>query len=237
MRQTNRPVLARLSRLCQLRGAYGAITFLLSRIFRTWEASVYEARLGAIPAVQKWADGEEMLIIGPENVDTAINDKLYKFLGGGLAVENLESVRAGSRLFVISRDGQFVHHGYIFFNTRQTTILGEPNPVPLIGCCRTAPAARGAGYYRRALAAELAWLGQAGYQRVLIEAHPENRASQKGIEAARFTARRQVRSWIFLNFLLWQRIVQNGEVRWQLRALDSLWSKNSFEPRHSSEGE
>jgi len=127
-------------------------------------------------------------------------------LGGEGAVENLEGVRNGNRLFVVAKGDEFQHCGYILFKTRQTLIIGENGNPPLIACCQTTPAARGRGLYRKALHAELGYLWSKGHRRAVIETSPDNLPSRRGIEAAGFRPCREVEVWILASCVVWQKV-------------------------------
>jgi RimJ/RimL family protein N-acetyltransferase len=177
---------------------------------------VYEVNLDTPRQATEWLPDEELTVIGPETVDSKVSVEMLEFLGGNEAVENLEGVRNGDRLFVVASTQDFQHCGYILFHTRQTRILGEDGNPPLIASCLTAPAARGRGLYRRALNAELCYLREQGFHRVVIETDPENIASRKGIEAAGFRLCRRTSAWIFLNWVVWQKLEENSGTRWRM---------------------
>lgn len=197
---------------------YGGVRtarFLLGRVWRKWEGAVYEARLDSPRPPAVWEDGEYLQSIGPDNIDSDVTPDLAAFLGSE-AVENLDGVRKGNRLFVVSGEAGFLHCGYILFRTRQTRILGEQGQPPLIGGCYTAGPARGRGLYRKALLAELSFLREQGYQRAVIETHPKNTASRKGVEAAGFEFCRNVSAWILLNSVVLQKTVDSKAVQWRI---------------------
>jgi RimJ/RimL family protein N-acetyltransferase len=102
------------------------------------------------------------------------------------------------------------------FNSRAKKLIGEDGDVPLIGYCYTAAAARGRGLYRRALLAEMGYLQHRGYKRVVIDTHPANQASRKGIEAAGFQFLRTVSVWIVLNLFALQRTEAGHDTRWRM---------------------
>jgi RimJ/RimL family protein N-acetyltransferase len=206
----------RIIRHCHQHGAVATIRFLWSRVYRSHRYVVFDATLDAPRPRTKWQDGEELIIFGPENVDSAMTPELQSFLGGSDAIENLNGVRAGDRLFVVTSDVGYLHCGYILFKSRQTKILGESESVPLIGCCLTARATRGRGLYRRALNAELCYLREQGYKRALIETNPGNVSSRNGIEAAGFQFRREISVRIVLNWLVWQKAVDPSGVKRRL---------------------
>ena len=148
-------VTKRIWRCWRQQGAWGTVRFLGSRILRHRRYVVFEANLDEPRPATEWLSGEQLRLIGPETVDSEVTTEMQDFLGGDEAVENLEGVRNGNRLFVVANGCQFYHCGYILYRTRQTKILGEEGNPPLIASCQTAPAARGRGLYRRALNAEL----------------------------------------------------------------------------------
>ncbi len=205
----------RLRREWQSKGAWRTFRFLASRVFRGWKSVVYEADLEIPRAPSEWGPDETIEALGPDEIDAAITPALTAFLGGD-GPENLDGVREGNRLFLISAGGMLLHCGYILFRTRQTKLIGESGEPPVIACCFTSPTARGRGLYRKALNAELCFLRDRGYKRVVIETDPENTASRKGIEAAGFRLIRRVRSWIVLNRLVLQRSVEPSGSYWRI---------------------
>jgi len=208
-------IVGRLKRLWKQRGPLATVRFVATRVFRHESHVVYEASLDRPSPALRWNDGEQLLQVGSENVDSAITPQLKKFLGGDQAFECLEGVRNGDRLFVVSIGSEYVHRGYIMFNTRQSKVIGDGAKAPLIGYCLTAPGARGRGIYRRALQAELNYLRENGYNRALIETRPANVASRKGIEAAGFTLAWNAEVWIVLNSLVIQCLRNSNGRRWR----------------------
>lgn len=197
------------------RGLWKTICFLAGRILRRWDSVVYDARPSTTPASESWQENERLEVIGPDNVDQSLTPELKSFLGGDGAAENIESVRRGDRLFVVSNGGEHLHCGYIMFGSRQSRIIGEDGAPPLIGCCRTVPAAQGRGLYRKALRAEVQYLAGLGYERVVVETAPDNVPSRRGIETAGFALCREATSWVFCNKVVVQRTVERGVVRWR----------------------
>jgi GNAT superfamily N-acetyltransferase len=205
----------RLRREWQSKGAWRTFRFLCSRVFRCWNAVVYDADLELPRAPSEWGPDETLDELGPDEIEAAVTPALMTFLGGD-GPENLDGVRNGNRLFLVSAGGVFLHCGYILFRTRQTKLIGEPSAPPVIACCFTSPAARGRGLYRKALNAELCFLRDRGYKRAVIETDPGNTPSRKGIEAAGFRLTRTVRSWILLNWLVLQRSVELSGSCWRV---------------------
>ena len=212
---TLRQAADRIRRHWHEQGARETVRFLGSRILpRRWYV-VYEVDLDTPRPATKCLPDEELSVIGRETVDSKVSVEMLEFLGGNEAMEHLEGVRHGDRLFVVAGKQDFQHCGYILFHTRQTRILGEDGN-PLIASYLTAPAARGRGLYRRGLNAELCYLREHGFRRVVIETDPENIASRKGIEAAGFRLCRRTSAWIFLNRVVWQKLEENPSTRWRM---------------------
>jgi hypothetical protein len=209
----------RIGRYWRQQGTWRTARFLGSRILRCRRYVVYETDLSEPRAATEWLDGEELHIIGPDTIDSAIIPEMQSFLGGGDAAEHLEGIRQGDRLFVVAYQREFQHCGYILFETRQTRILGEEGNPPLIASCATVPAARGRGLYRRALNAELCYLRDLGYGRAVIETDPENIGSRKGIEGAGFRLIRETSVWILLNWMVLQRSLEGSRRKWRLFAV------------------
>jgi hypothetical protein len=109
-----------------------------------WEAELTER----IPSV--WSDEESFSIIGPEDLDAKLTPKLLKFLGGERAADDLNGVRQGDRLLLVTIAGDYVYSGYIYFNTtretlRQKKIYNESDETPVIGTCISTPSKIWAG--------------------------------------------------------------------------------------------
>ena len=115
--------------------------------------------------------------------------------------EILDLWRAGDWLYAVLVDGKCLHFGSVGFSSRQVRVLGEPRNTPVIGSCFTFPEARGRGLYQRALASLAARLQAEGHGRLLIETHPENRASRRGIERAGFQPLREMKIRIVFRVL------------------------------------
>jgi GNAT superfamily N-acetyltransferase len=184
-------------------GTVRTIRFVFRRIIRRWPYVLFDACLEASGPAPEWEEGEELTVIGPENVDRYATPDLIQALGPD-GMENLNGVRGGNWLLVVSRGKEVLHYHFVMFRNRQTRILGEENWPPLLGCAYTAPAARGRGLFRRCLRAALLLLCERGYRRAIIETHPENHASRKAIEGAGFHLRREGTSWVFMNCLVWR---------------------------------
>lgn len=211
-----RSIEARLRRHWRQHGALSTLRFFASRILRQWRGLVFDANLDAPPPCTTWSEGDQLQFIGPDTLDAELTPQLRDFLGGEEAVEYLEGVRKGNWLFVVRNGSEFLHCGYVLFNTRQTKIIGEMENPPLIAGCRTAPSARGRGLYRTALNAEMCYLRDRGYRRAVIETDPRNIPSRKGIEAAGFQLCREARVWILLNWLVIQKAVEPSGANWRL---------------------
>jgi GNAT superfamily N-acetyltransferase len=176
---------------------------------------VYQADLQHPYPPVEWTEGERLLVVGAENQESELTPQVRAFLGGAV-YECLAGIRDGDRLFIIADQDECLHRGYVIFNSRAKKLIGENDNAPLIGYCYTAAAARGRGLYRRALLAEMRYLQQRGYKRVVIDTHPANQASRKGIEAAGFQFVRTVSVWIVLNLLALQRTEAGHDTRWRM---------------------
>jgi hypothetical protein len=119
----------------------------------------------------------------------------------------------GDWVYVVTIDGKCAHFGWVGFSSRQVRVLGESKGTPVIGHCFTAPGARGKGLYRRALSDVTCRLLESGWPRILVETHPSNHASQRGILSAGFHIRRRLKIWIFFNSVAVAMIEENGQKR------------------------
>jgi hypothetical protein len=105
---------------------------------------IWEALLDAPRPPSPWSDEELLSIIGPEHLDAALKPRLRRFLGGESAARDLEGVRGGDRLILVTIDGNYVYSGYMYFDTtpetrRQMKIYGEAPGVPVLGNCVSLP--------------------------------------------------------------------------------------------------
>ena len=185
------------------RGVFYFVRFALGRLFvRRLASVVYEYDLATAPTPPSWNPGERLHIFDAGNLND-MPDALQTLLGGEHAEEYLRGVRRRDLLFSLEADGQFVHYGFILFDAKQLRILGQQQNLPLIANCYTVPSYRGNGCYPRTLRAVLHHLGTFELERALIETHPENIASRRGIEKAGFRLTVEIRGWvIFNNFML-----------------------------------
>jgi hypothetical protein len=205
----------RLQRHWKERGFLATVRFVASRLARHEVHLVYEASLMGPRPEPQWKGSERITVVGARNLDASLTPPVRVFLGGDQAFENLEGIRKGDILFLVSDGDAFVHRGYILFGTPTKKIIGEAENTPLIAYCVTAAHARGRGFYRRALQAEMAYLKQLGHNRVIIETEPENVASQKGIESAGFALAWKTGVWIFVNSLVIQCLADRRGKRWR----------------------
>ena len=181
----------RLKKICSLfrkKGFLATLFFVFGRlVFKFNRHVVYEANLDRALCVSRWGTDENIFNFGPDDLRHIYEDNgLVEFLGGELAEEYLEGVARGDRLFVVRNKQGYAYYGFIIFDTRQTKIIGEWQKAPFIANCFTAESERGKGVYRRALNDKLVYLQRLGYKRAIVEVHPDNYASRKGIEAAPF---------------------------------------------------
>lgn len=105
---------------------------------------IWQSALAAPSFPSPWADDEHLTIIGPENFAREMNPQLLRFLGGARAADDLEGVRKGDRLLIVTVNGRYVYSGYIYFDTtsetrRQMKIYAERPGVPVIGTCVSTP--------------------------------------------------------------------------------------------------
>jgi hypothetical protein len=208
--------------LRQVLGA--AIKTLCYPIVRRNRRLVWEVALSKEQQRARWEDGERLLILGPENLDAALTPELLAFLGGEPARRELDGVRQGDRLFVVTHGTRLLSCSYIFFDTtaetrRQLRILGENRPVPVIGLSYTAPEARGRGLYRRILTEMFWWLGNVGFKRAICEVDPENAPSNKASAASGMKVCRELVDWRIANCVLVQRAATPLGRTWRLAGL------------------
>ena len=117
---------------------------LAGRLFRYDRHFIWEALLSTPRPPSPWSDDEQLLILGPGELEATLDEPLRRFLGGENATNDLEGVGRGDRLMLVRVDGEYAYSGYIYFDTtletrRQVKIYGEALGVPVIGTCVSAP--------------------------------------------------------------------------------------------------
>jgi RimJ/RimL family protein N-acetyltransferase len=169
-----------------------------------------------VPSV--WKAGEELIIIGPEDVDKKMTPQLHSFLRRSASAGEINGVRAGDRLFLVAAENEYLACSYIFFDTTRETrrharIYGEQCKTPIIGMSFTSPPARGRGLYRRILNDMFCFLERMEYDRAICEVHPRNFASNRASEHAGMRVCREIRDWALFNKVFIQRIKEPGKSR------------------------
>jgi hypothetical protein len=122
----------------------GVARTLMRPVIRIERHGVWETMLLDERPPSAWANDEEFRIVGPETLEGELNPRLVEFLGGENAAYDLEGVRRGDRLLIVTINGQYVYGGYVYFNTteetrRQLKIYGEDGTSPVIGTCVSKP--------------------------------------------------------------------------------------------------
>jgi hypothetical protein len=209
-------VASRIQAQVKERGILATFGFLASRLFRHQVTCVLDADLRVpLPSVE-WAPSESVLIVGPQNVDSALGARERAFLGG-TTEEFIPGLRTRDLLFLISDGGTYLHRSYVMLNASTgKKLIGEEPETPLIGYAYTSDAARGRGIFKRALGAELLHLQSMGYKRALFEFHPDNTPSKKGSMAAGFSYSKIADVWIAFNLVAAQRLKSNNGTRWKI---------------------
>jgi RimJ/RimL family protein N-acetyltransferase len=187
-------------RLAEIRARAGMgrmLRFLAGRLLcRTWETVVFDMTPLAPRDVEEWPRGAVLTVYTRDSAP--MSRELDAFIRQ-YEPQVPDFVRNGDWVFVVTVDGQCAHFGWVGFSSRQVRVLGEPAGTPVIGHCFTAPAARGKGLFKRALRSMIGRLFERGCPRILVETHPTNEASRRGILAAGFEARRRMKIWILFN--------------------------------------
>jgi RimJ/RimL family protein N-acetyltransferase len=216
-------VRSRVARNGILRTLTSALWTAVSPILRRRNRLIWEMKLGPRPA-SAWERDEELMILGPDNVDQELTAGLRSLLAEASATQEIEGVRGGDRLFVVASKTNFLACSYIFFDTTKETrrharIYGEPRNTPIIGMSFTSPAARGRGLYRRILNDMFVFLAEMRCERAICEIHPDNTPSNRASEAAGMRVCRELRDWSVLNRIFVQRVTEGGKSRWRV-----LWA-------------
>ena len=220
--QRRRPECRLTAHLRKLRGYwrhYGLVRtlkFLAKRVIRRQQFVLYDSVMEGERAPSTWADSQKFLVISKDNISSELSPALLEALGGDSATEYVDGVRSGDLLFVVIEGQQYVHFGFVLFDSKTTQIVGEGRRVPIIANCFTSPEARGRSLYRKALNEEVRYLRARNYRRVLIETHPQNYFSRRGIEAAGFRFLRELDVVVFLNSVVVQRAKHGSGRRWRL---------------------
>lgn len=199
----------KLSAIYEKGGSARVLRFLAGRlVFRVWDSVVFEMSPPKQAQVD-WPGGEVFCLYNRDTppIPSALANYIREY-----EAELPDLISRGDWVYVVLVNGKCAHFGSVCFSSRQLRILGEPN-TPLIGHCFTAPAARGRGLYRRALATIAGHLGASGYSRVVVETHPTNHASRRGIQAAGFEMQHILKVCIFLNLIAITRVDQGGKRR------------------------
>lgn len=199
----------------------GGLATLLRPALRHHRRLIWEAKLEHDRPPSEWSGGETLTVIGPENIDVEMTPGLRHLLIANQAAEEIEGLRGGDRLFVVSRGAAYLAYSYIFFDTtaetrRQARILGEPAGSPIIGLSYTAPAARGRGLYRKILNEMFRFLADRGYGRAVCEVDPRNTPSNKASAAAGMAVCRELSDLLILKRLLLQKVRTSAGTRWRM---------------------
>ena len=195
------------------RGLRGLASFTASRLLcRVWETVTFEARATDEAAVTLEWPADETLAVYHSGNQSQMPQELKNFIRAN-EPELLQRVASGDWVYAVAAGGSFVHIGAVLFATRQIRVLGEPHGTPAIGHCYTSPAARGRGIYRRAVRSMVNRLHAAGHPRIVMETHPENYASRRGIQGAGFRLMRRMKLWIIANSLVVASVDEGGRRR------------------------
>jgi len=95
-------------------------------------------------------------------------------------------VKKGHECYLGIYNGKIVHTSWVFRNSKACRILGGKRFDLLIGECFTIPEMRGNGIYPYVLACILRSLKSENISKVLIDTHPDNISSMRGIEKVGF---------------------------------------------------
>lgn len=183
---------------------------------------VFEAPLDIEYLPSEWFDNECLMVIGPEEIGS-LRPQLVASLDIERHREDLETVRKGNRLFLVTSGTQVLHRGYVCTvdppavarHERKAIFFGQLSDVPTIRSCETAAGARGRGLYRRVLNEQLRYLRCHGYPRAALYIMGENTASIRGATAAGFRLSRVLVDWILFETIVFQKASENGSIRWR----------------------
>jgi len=204
------------------RGIKGFIVFLWKRVIRCDRDVLFEYTYNSddIKEVNlKENDHYTVHIIDQKNIED-INYR--EVLETALSNENQvykEGLFKKDVLFVVLKKSELVHTTFIQFESKYKVILGEEARVPLIGNCWTSEKCRGQGVYPYILKLACKRMIDSGFSRVVITCDPNNYASIAGIKKAGFYLDKSITSYIFINKLAMQIVVQNNKKAYQFKYL------------------
>jgi hypothetical protein len=191
---------------------------------------VFEASLAIPREPSTWGPSETFLVFGPENIHE-LSPELLANMDPERHWWDLQSVRDGNRLFVVSCGNYCVHRAYVctvdrpgLSHDRRAMFFGELSAAPMIrGSETTRYAADKAiyrhvrkGLYSRVLNEQLRYLQAAGYRSAVLFIMAENTLSIKGVTAAGFHLCRVLNDWVFFRSILLQKVCEKGTRTWRL---------------------
>ncbi|TMM45274.1 GNAT family N-acetyltransferase [Colwellia ponticola] len=195
------------------RGVKGFFVFLRERIIRCDRDLVFEYKKHIDTEGEVNVKDDINYTVNIIDRDTIENIKHHEALEAALSNES-QDYKAGlyeqDVLFVVLKKSELVHTTFIQFESKYKRILGEGAEVPLIGNCWTSVKCRGQGVYPYILKLACKRMINSGFSRVVITCDPSNLASIAGIKKAGFYLNKEITSYILMNNLAIQVVVQNN---------------------------
>ena len=194
----------RLMGVVESRGWVKAAHFVSSRIARVQDDLVFAADPAQLARPFQRA-GLRILVLTGRNVEWALPEHAFERLFRGEAAVYREAVREGDLGFVVlGPTDQLLHQSFVHFRVRTKRLIGEPDDVPLIACCRTAWAWRGRGLFSDTVGHIMAVLAVRGYRRALVSCESGNEGAIRTLEHLGFRRLYRLESHILLNRWCWQ---------------------------------
>ncbi len=199
-------LMQRLARELRTRGAGGFLRFVASRLAHRRSDMLYCMDLETLPA----QDGGAVIVVAV-NCDTLGSHGTEAVESAVLTEANhayRAALRGDAQLYaLVDSHQQVMSYGFVLFASFYKKVLCEPRDTPMISNCYTFPAHRGQGLYPRLLLAICHSLASQGFRGAIVTCAPDNRASVRGIEKARFKHAKTVDSTIVLTrWIAWQKI-------------------------------
>jgi hypothetical protein len=201
---------------------------LVSPLFRHRQRLVFDIDLTALREPSVWGPGENLLVFGPENIES-LCPELLATMEPAKHWKELQDVRRGNRLFVVKCGGQCIYRSYIrMIDTpgpdRKAVFFGGLEAIPEIRQAVMTTHFRGKDLYKqvrkglhtRVVNEQLRHLQSIGHRRAVLYIMAGNRLSIKGNTAAGFQMVRTLDDWIVLNAVVFQHISENGRSRWRV---------------------
>lgn len=200
-------MLERLAREWRSRGAAAFFVWLLPQFVRRRSHVLFALDLSDV----------QLDVPLPDIVSVEIHSHNFDRLGrlrarlGEINAENidyLDDVRRGDAIALVLLDGDdVVHYAFVLLRNKTACLLGLGKGSALIGNAYTVPSHRGRGLQAHSARCRARIARDAGFQSIVCETGPDNRASQRGLEKAGMRPIGEMQLLVLLNCLVvrWRR--------------------------------